>query len=109
MIGLIPAVEALTSMVSGVEGVSGAATKAASVAKSGAAATDFGQMMRQVASDAMDSIKAGERVAISGVQGKASVQQVVEAVMAAERSLQTAVAVRDKITSAYQEISRMAI
>ena len=110
MISLLPAVEALTSMVSGVEGVAGAtATKTSSLAKAGAAATDFGQVLQQVASEAMDSIKAGERAAISGVQGKASVQQVVEAVMAAERSLQTAVAIRDKVTSAYQELSRMAI
>jgi flagellar hook-basal body complex protein FliE len=33
----------------------------------------------------------------------------VEAVMSAEKSLQTALAVRDKVVNAYQEISRMAI
>ena len=54
-------------------------------------------------------MKAGEKAAISGIQGKASVQQVVDAVMSAERSLQTAIAIRDKITGAYQDISRMAI
>ena len=43
------------------------------------------------------------------LQGKASVQQVVEAVMSAERQLQTAIAVRDKVVAAYLEISRMAI
>ncbi|KAF2990642.1 Flagellar hook-basal body complex protein FliE [Methylocystis sp. MJC1] len=35
--------------------------------------------------------------------------QVVDAVMAAERSLQTMIAVRDKVVNAYQEISKMAI
>lgn len=42
-------------------------------------------------------------------KGQASVQQVVEAVMSAEQSLQTALAVRDKVVAAYQEISRMQI
>ena len=36
-------------------------------------------------------------------------QQVVEAVMAAEQTLQSAIAIRDKVVSAYLEISRMAI
>ena len=40
---------------------------------------------------------------------QAPVQQVVETVMNAEQALQTAVAVRDKLLSAYQEITRMAI
>jgi flagellar hook-basal body complex protein FliE len=34
---------------------------------------------------------------------------VVEAVMSAEQTLQMAVAVRDKVVQAYQEVSRMAI
>jgi flagellar hook-basal body complex protein FliE len=37
------------------------------------------------------------------------IQDVVEAVMSAERSLQTALALRDKSVAAWQEISRMAI
>jgi flagellar hook-basal body complex protein FliE len=43
------------------------------------------------------------------MQGKMPVQQVVEAVLSAEQSLQTAIAVRDKVVAAYQEISHMAI
>jgi flagellar hook-basal body complex protein FliE len=66
-------------------------------------------MMKQVASDAIGSLKKGEATAISGIEGKASVQQVVEAVMKAQQTLQTVIAVRDKVVSAYQEISRMAI
>jgi flagellar hook-basal body complex protein FliE len=70
---------------------------------------DFSQMLAQVAADAAGSIKAGEAAAISGIQGKASVQQVVDAVLSAERTLQTTLAVRDKMVAAYQEISRIAI
>ncbi|MCB5173570.1 flagellar hook-basal body complex protein FliE [Microvirga lenta] len=82
--------------------------KAAPVAQAGQSA-DFGDMMLQVAAKATETLKAGEAAAISGIQGKASVQQVVEAVMAAEQTLQTAIAIRDKVVAAYLEISRMAI
>ena len=58
---------------------------------------------------AIADLRAGEAASIAGMEGKMSVQQVVEAVMSAEKSLQTALAVRDKVVSAYQEIGRMAI
>ncbi len=70
---------------------------------------DFGQMLTQVTNDAVGSLKSGEATAISGLQGKATVQQVVEAVSNAQSSLQTALAVRDKAVSAYQDITRMSI
>ena len=35
--------------------------------------------------------------------------KVVESVMEAQRSLQSVLAIRDKVVSAYQEIARMAI
>jgi flagellar hook-basal body complex protein FliE len=70
---------------------------------------DFSQMMTQVANDTVSKLKTGEATAISGLQGKATVQQVVEAVSDAQGSLQTALAVRDKAISAYQEITRMTI
>jgi flagellar hook-basal body complex protein FliE len=111
MIGLVSGIEALTSAVAGPGGTTSTSSVRASFPVGGPAAapSDFGQMLAQVASEAVNSLKAGEQAAISGVQGKASVQQVVEALMSAERSLQTAIAVRDKVTSAYLEISRMAI
>ena len=64
----------------------------------GNAITDFGNKLRQA-----------EAVSIGGVKGTASMQDVVEHVMSAEQSLQAVIAVRDKVISAYQEISRMAI
>jgi flagellar hook-basal body complex protein FliE len=69
----------------------------------------FSDMMAQVATTAVDTMKAGEAASIAGIQGKASVQQVVEAVMSAEQTLQSAIAIRDKVVAAYQEIARMAI
>lgn len=100
--------EAVTS-TGAVGALTGSAGALAPRSVGGAQSADFTQMLAQVAADAAGSLKAGEAAAISGIQGKASVQQVVDAVLTAERTLQTTIAVRDKIVAAYQEISRMAI
>lgn len=71
-------------------------------------AGDFNQVFAQVG-EAINTLKAGESAAISGLQGQTSIQNVVESVMNAERSLQTVISIRDKIVSAYQSISQMAI
>lgn len=79
---------------------------------SGAAAAaqpDFASVMSKVVSDAAGTLKNAEAVSVQGINGQASTQAVVEAVMSAERALTTAVAIRDKVVSAYQELSRMAI
>ena len=47
--------------------------------------------------------------AVEALAGKASLQDVVEAVTEAELSLQKLTAVRDRVISAYQEIMRMPI
>lgn len=73
------------------------------------APADFGSVLSQITGDAIDKLKGGEATAISGLQGKASIQDVTKSVMDAQQSLQTVVAVRDKVVSAYQEVSRMAI
>lgn len=84
-----------------------------SAANPGAATTvggaDFGTVLSQVATNAMDAVKSAEATSIQGIRGEASTQAVVESVMAAERTLQTAVALRDKAVSAYLELSRMSI
>ena len=57
----------------------------------------------------------GKAMAESGIDlvygggTKGLMGEVADAVMSAEQSLQAAVAIRDKIISAYMEISRMAI
>jgi flagellar hook-basal body complex protein FliE len=74
-----------------------------------AGAANFGDLLTQIAGQMRDTVKTGEAAAISGIQGKASTQAVVEAVISAEQTLQTAVAIRDKVVAAYLEIVRMAI
>lgn len=70
---------------------------------------DFGSLLSDLFSSTSASLKQAEATSIAGIKGKASVQQVVEAVMNAEQSLQSAIAVRDKVVSAYLEITRMQI
>jgi flagellar hook-basal body complex protein FliE len=69
----------------------------------------FDSVLKQVTTDAIGTIKAGEAASISAIQGKESTRHVVEALMSAEQALQTAVAVRDKVVQAYQEVVRMSI
>jgi len=69
----------------------------------------FESVMKQVTTDAIGTLKAGEAASISAMQGKESTRKVVEALMSAEQALQTAVAVRDKVVQAYQEVVRMSI
>ena len=69
----------------------------------------FEQTLAQLAEGTLGSIKAGETAAIGGIRGTLPIHDVVEAVLAAERSLQTGLALRDKAVGAWQEISRMSI
>jgi flagellar hook-basal body complex protein FliE len=66
-------------------------------------------MLETMITDTMGTVRKAEATSIAGVQGNASIQQVAEAVLAAEMTMQGAIAVRDKITAAYLELSRMAI
>ncbi len=84
-------------------------THPAPAVPSPASPNSFESVLRQLSNEAVSDVKTGEATAFAGLQGKASVREVVDAVMRAERSLQTVIAVRDKVISAYQEISRMQI
>jgi flagellar hook-basal body complex protein FliE len=100
-------------MIESVSGI-GAASVSAGVRSPMAAAApsqgpSFEQALAQVMGTAVDTLQAGEAVAIQGVQGAVSPMKVVDSVMAAQRSLQTVLALRDKAVSAYQEVARMAI
>lgn len=109
---MITSVSAISSIIDRPVGAATVPTfgvQPAAGAVAGTAPVSFSDMMAQVATTAVDTMKAGEAASIAGIQGKASVQQVVEAVMSAEQTLQTAIAIRDKVVAAYQEIARMAI
>jgi flagellar hook-basal body complex protein FliE len=69
----------------------------------------FGDVLAGAAQASMGSLRAGEQASLRALAGKADVAQVVQAISAAEVTLQTAVAVRDRVVGAYQEIIRMQI
>jgi flagellar hook-basal body complex protein FliE len=74
-----------------------------------AATPTFGALLEQTLGEAVDAGHKGEAIATAAVSGQTSLQEVVEAVNAAELTLQTVVAVRDRMIAAYQEILRMPI
>jgi flagellar hook-basal body complex protein FliE len=86
----------------------GMASPVAAAVQSGGGA-GFDSVLKQVTTDAIGTLKAGESASISAIQGKESTRRVVEALMSAEQALQTAVAVRDKVVQAYQEVVHMSI
>jgi flagellar hook-basal body complex protein FliE len=100
-------------MIEGVSGIGAASASAATRSPTGAAAStqapSFDQALAQAVGSAVDTLQTGEAVAIQGVEGAVSPMKVVDSVMAAQRSLQSVLAIRDKAVSAYQEVARMAI
>lgn len=78
-------------------------------ASAAAVGVDFSQLLADASAGAANTLKSGEATAIAGLQGKASVQEVVESVMNAEQTLHAAIAIRDKLVGAYQSLTQMAI
>jgi flagellar hook-basal body complex protein FliE len=92
-----------------VAGADLAATRGLSPATVSEAGADFGAALAQMAAHVAGVVRHAETISVAGIQGGASVQQVVEAVMSAEQTLQGAIAIRDKVVAAYLELSRMQI
>lgn len=71
--------------------------------------TDFASLLKDGAKAAIDAGKKSEELSKQAIAGKADIRDVVAAVNNAELTLQTVVAVRDKVISAYNDILHMAI
>jgi flagellar hook-basal body complex protein FliE len=78
-------------------------------ADAGAGTGDFGSMVQSALQGVVQQSSAAEGLSMKAISGEANIQDVVSAVSQAELSLQTTLAVRDKVVAAYQEIMRMAI
>ena len=72
-------------------------------------ADGFARMVKDAAETAMETVRTGEATAAAGIRGEASTQEVVEAVLAMQSTVEVAVSVRDRFVEAYQEILRMPI
>jgi flagellar hook-basal body complex protein FliE len=71
--------------------------------------TSFAGMLGDAVGQVANNLQQAEHLSMRALQGDGDMRAVVDAVMSAEQSLQAAVAIRDKIVSAYLEISRMQI
>jgi flagellar hook-basal body complex protein FliE len=100
----IPAAAAAAYRAAGQMGATASATTPANVP--GGNFTDF---LSGAIKDSMNTIRQGEQAATAQVQGKANLVDVVQSVNAAEITLDTVVAVRDKVVAAYQSIMNMPI
>jgi flagellar hook-basal body complex protein FliE len=69
----------------------------------------FADLVKNAMSDAVQSSRAAETQMVNQVQGKADLVDVATAISSAQSSLETVMAVRDQVISAYQEIMRMSI
>ncbi len=75
-----------------------------------ASATSFSEALSGAATQAVATLDRAEALSLQALQGGGvETREVVDAVMSAEQSLQAAIAIRDKIVTAYLEISRMTI
>jgi flagellar hook-basal body complex protein FliE len=72
-------------------------------------APSFGDFLSNAVKDTVSSLKGGEQAAMKQVAGQSDIVDVVTAVNNAEITLDTVVAVRDKVIGAYQDIMRMPI
>jgi flagellar hook-basal body complex protein FliE len=70
---------------------------------------DFAGLVQEAIRQAGQSATAAEHQALAVAAGQADIVDVVTAIAAAETQLQTVIAVRDQVISAYQEILRMPI
>lgn len=69
----------------------------------------FGDLVKNAAIKSIQTLRAGEAASARAVSGEASLPEVVQAITASEVTLQTVVAMRDRLVGAYQEIMRMPV
>ena len=69
----------------------------------------FSDFLADVVKNSVSTMKQGEQMASQQVAGQANIVDVVNSVNAAELTLDTVVAVRDKVVAAYQSIMSMPI
>jgi flagellar hook-basal body complex protein FliE len=81
----------------------------AAPAQGASPAASFGGMVENLVGEASGSLRQAETASARQVAGKGDLVDVVTAIGAAETALNTVVAVRDRVVSAYTEIMHMQI
>lgn len=98
-----------TRGLGGVSSVMGSSSSAGQVTPGQQTGMSFAEVLGQMTTDTMTNLKQAETSSIEGIQGKANTREVVDSILQAEQSLQTAVAIRDKIVNAWLEVTKMQI
>jgi flagellar hook-basal body complex protein FliE len=101
----IPAAAAAAYRAAAQIGAPAASAGAAPAANGGS----FADFLSGAVKDSISTIKQGETMATKQAAGQANIVDVVNSVNAAELTLDTVVAVRDKVVAAYQSIMNMPI
>ena len=102
----IPALAAAAYQAAANIGTTATATPGIVPADVGGGFSDF---LADAVKDSISTMKQGETMATKQVAGQANIVDVVNSVNAAELTLDTVVAVRDKVVQAYQSIMSMPI
>jgi flagellar hook-basal body complex protein FliE len=84
------------------------ATATPTIAPSGEV-SNFGNVLAEAVSGANSSLNAAESASVRQIAGKGDLIDVTTAMTAAEMAMDTVVAVRDRVISAYSDIMRMQI
>ncbi len=84
-----------------------AGTGAGAAAKTGGG--DFSSILAETVQGVVDAGNQADKVSMDMINGKADVVDMVTAVAETELAVESMVAVRDRVISAYQEIMRMPI
>lgn len=71
--------------------------------------TGFSDLIKDSLKEAVSVQRNAEAISLKGIAGDADMRDVVLAVNNAENTLNTVVAIRDKVLNAYQEILKMPI
>lgn len=71
--------------------------------------SDFANLVREATTSATEAVRGGENATVQAMTQSAELTDIITAVSNAELTLQTVVAVRDRVIQAYQEIIRMPI
>lgn len=69
----------------------------------------FSELVSSAAGNTIGNIRKAEQVSADAIVGKASLNEVVNAVNNADVALKSVVAIRDKVIGAYQDIIKMPI
>lgn len=104
-----------TLALSGIRGfdpldlATGNATAPAGPTGTTAGGASFAELLQSAAGQAVDSLRGAEQVSVKAITGDADMREVTDAILNAQQNLQAAIAIRDKIVTAFLEVSRMQI